>query len=108
MCHQRHAWAAACAVLAVLTAFAPQHCDAACSLDIVNALQFSNANGTYVAAELNFTSNPAIPTPWNFTLNAPFRDLTSWHWSIQSESADTADGVVSGYWQVIIFQTRTS
>ena len=89
-------------MLAVLTALAPQHCDAACALDIVNALQFSNANGTYVAAELNFTSNPAIPTPWNFTLNAPFRDLTSWHWSIQSESSDTADGVVSGYWQVVL------
>ncbi|KAK9830825.1 hypothetical protein WJX74_009052 [Apatococcus lobatus] len=50
-------------------------------------------------AELNFTSNPAIPTPWNFTLNAPFQDLTSWHWSIESEKADSADGVVSGYWQ---------
>ncbi len=100
VCHERQLWAAACCLLAALAVLQPPTCDAACSLDIVNALQFTSPSGTYVAAELNFTADPPIPTPWNFSLQAPFQDLTSWHWTIQSEQMDSADGVVSGYWQV--------
>lgn len=97
---RQHLSVAACSVLAILSILAPQGCNAACSLDLVNALQFTSSNGTYVAAELNFTASPPIPTPWNFSLQAPFQDLTSWHWTIQSEAMDSANGVVSGYWQV--------
>ncbi|KAK9854816.1 hypothetical protein WJX84_001530 [Apatococcus fuscideae] len=99
ICRQGQCWGAVYAFLAALAALQPKACEAACSLDLVNALQWSSAEGTYVAAELNFTANPPIPTPWNFTLQAPFQDLSSWHWTVQSEMDDSANGVVSGYWQ---------